>query len=182
MGSGFITSSQGWKSYTLLGWGVCSPLLLLARGASTLPIHSLCWPGVGGAFPCFLSGSFLPCWASSSPLLGLERKQALLGFCVCSQGHIWVAGFFDSESGIYKMNTNLRELTTASFLVSPARLPFLHLSESYVCFTDNSQGFQLYFSRKNREKCTHLKSGSLACMFLQNSRCQGSGSLESFIR
>ena len=38
----------------------------------------------------------------------------------------WQASF-DSESGIYEMKTNLRELTTALFLASPARLPFLHL-------------------------------------------------------
>lgn len=92
----------------------------------------------------------------------------------------WQASF-DSESGIYEMKTNLRELTTVSFLASPARLPFLHLLESYVCFADNGQSFQLYFSRKNREECTHLKSGSLVCMFLQNSRCQGSNALESFL-
>lgn len=114
--------------------------------------------------------------------LGMRESRLCWGSVSVSSVIAGWQASFDSESGIYEMKTNLRELTTVSFLASPARLPFFHLSKSYVCFTDNGQSFQLSFSRKNREKCIHLKSGSLVCMFVQSSRCQGSNSSKSFLQ
>ena len=127
-GGGLITSSQGW-SPTLFPAGESGAPCYSWQGES-LGCHSQSAGQGWGELFCFPAGSFLPCYASPSLLRGFERKQALLGsVSVSSVISGWQASF-DSESGIYEMKTNLRELTTVSFLASPARLPFLHLLES----------------------------------------------------
>ena len=78
--------------------------------------------------------------------LGMRESRLCWGSVSVSSVIAGWQASFDSESGIYEMKTNLRELTTVSFLASPARLPFFHLSKSYVCFTDNGQSFQLSFT------------------------------------
>lgn len=109
-GGGSLPAGRGESPCTPLSWRAWNPLLLLAKGESRLPTHSLCWPGWWGARFSVLSGwkfSALLCRPFPPPL---ARERAGFVGVLC---HIQVAGFFGSESGIYEIKTNLRELTAA---------------------------------------------------------------------
>lgn len=78
-----------------------------------------------------LSGwKFSACYASLPSSLGMRESRLCWGSMSDSSVIAGWQASFDSESEVYEMKTNLRELTTVSFLASPARLPFFHLSKS----------------------------------------------------
>lgn len=121
-----VKAPQGWKSGlpNQPSWGGHTP-----------------WFSVVFGWSCYLKGF---CLAGLLPLLG---------FWVCTHGHLQVARLFSSVSGIYYIRQN-KIKPGSSYHVAPWILrslvcvsSSLQLAESScVCFMNTVQGFQLYLA------------------------------------